>query len=163
MSVSSTWLKEYISSLRKSQFRLWCLTLLLHWNAELLHWRRQTTNSLQSLWESHRSLEYLNVSLNSQHTHFLAHILIILKDEPYVSLLISLNLSPTWSQNMIVILSLEQRMRHLQMPLKALLSMLFFIFNLDKSESITLCLEGRSTPTTHSKNWFTGACQSRKP
>ena len=48
------------------------------------------------------------------------------------------------------------------MLLKALLSMHFFIFNLDKSESITVCSEGRSTPTAHSKNWFTGARQSRK-
>ena len=121
-------LKENISSMRKSQFHLRCLTLLLHWNAELLHWRKRTTNSLQSLWESRRSLEYLNVSLNSQHTHFLAHILIVLKDGPYIGLLILLNLSPTWSQNMIIVLSLEQMMRHLRMPLKALLSMHFFYF-----------------------------------
>jgi len=33
-------------------------------------------------------------------------------------------------------------MRHLRMPLKALLSMHFFIFDLDKSESITIVMKG---------------------
>ena len=84
------------------------------------------------------------------------------KGEPFISSLILPYLYLTWSQNMTVVWSLEQRMTHLPMPLKVLQSMFFsFLFLEDNAKPIIFCPEGRIMFTTRSRGSSIGAPRSK--